>query len=147
MNRLHNPDSVAAPFSNYSQGVEMMQNAHIMFVAGQVGVDPDGNVAEGFEAQAERAFQNVGEVLSSAAMDFEDVSRMHVYLVNQEDVPEFRDIRDRVMGLARPASTLVVVEGLADPSWLVQIETVAARRMYFWSDGGLQPSTRGPLGV
>ena len=37
MNRLHNPDSVAAPFSNYSQGVEMMQNAHIMFVAGPSG--------------------------------------------------------------------------------------------------------------
>ena len=147
MNRLHNPDSIAAPFSNYSQGVEMMQNAHVMFVAGQVGVDPDGNVAEGIEAQAERAFMNVSEVLSSAAMDYDDVSRMHVYLVDPEDVAKFRGIRDRVMGLARPASTLVIVEGLADPSWLVQIEAVAARRMHFWSDGTFQPGSRGSLGA
>ena len=79
MNRMHNPETITAPFGNYSQGVEVMQNSHVMFVAGQVGVNPDGTVADGFEAQAERALLNVGEVLNAAKMGYEDLARMLIF--------------------------------------------------------------------
>ena len=44
-----------------------------------------------------------------------------------EDVALYRDIRDRMLGGAEAASTLVVVAGLANPDWLVEIEAIAAK--------------------
>ena len=135
MNRMHNPETITAPFGNYSQGVEVMQNSHVMFVAGQVGVNPDGTVADGFEAQAERALLNVGEVLNAAKMGYEDLARMLIFLTSRDDLPAFREIRTQIMGDARPASTLVIVSGLAHPDWRIEIEGAAARPFHFWGDG------------
>jgi enamine deaminase RidA (YjgF/YER057c/UK114 family) len=49
MNRFFNPETVALPFSTYSQEAEVMQNARTFYVAGQVGVRPDGSVPAGVE--------------------------------------------------------------------------------------------------
>jgi enamine deaminase RidA (YjgF/YER057c/UK114 family) len=42
------------------------------------------------------------------------------------DVALFRDVRDRTLGAAKPASTLIIVAGLARPEYLVEIEAIAA---------------------
>jgi enamine deaminase RidA (YjgF/YER057c/UK114 family) len=60
-------------------------------------------------------------------MDMADVVKTTTYLVNADHVADFREARDRVIGDARPASTLVVIDALASPDWLVEIELVAAR--------------------
>ena len=146
MNRMHNPETITAPFGNYSQGVEVMQNAHIMFVAGQAGVNPDGAVPDDFESQAERALLNVGEVLKAAKMEYADLVRMLIYLTDRDDLPAFREIRSRIMGDVRPASTLVIVSGLADPAWRIEIEGAAARPFHFWGDGTI-PSAPARHGI
>ena len=109
MNKLHNPETVAPPFSSYSHAVESMQNCHVLFISGQVGVNPDGSLAEGIEAQTETALNNIRETLRSANMDFEDITRLNTYVVNREDVAKVRGVRESILGDARPASTLVLV--------------------------------------
>lgn len=146
MNKLHNPDTVAAPFSNYSHAVESMQNCHVLFISGQVGVDPDGNTVQGIEAQTEQALKNVREALRSANMDFEDITRLNTYLVNRDDLAKVRGIRDGMMGDARPASTLVLVAGLASEDWLIEIEAIAAKPWHFYGDGSVI-ETRGRAGI
>lgn len=146
MNKLHNPETVAAPFSTYSHAVESTQNCHVLYISGQVGVNPDGSMAEGIEAQTEAAFKNVRELLKSASMDFEDITRLNTYLVNREDIAKVRGVREGLLGDGRPASTLVLVAGLASEDWLVEIEAIAAKPWHFYGDGTIY-ETRGRPGI
>ena len=58
-----NPDTVAAPGGLYSHSVEIPPNARWLVLAGQVGVKPDGTMADGIEAQDEQIWKNVVAIL------------------------------------------------------------------------------------
>ena len=126
MRKLHNPGTVAPPFGRYSNGVEVREGARWLHVSGQVGVDLKGGLPGDFEGQAGNAWRNVIAVVEAAGMRVEDLVKITVYITRPGDVAAYRAVRDRVIGEARPASTLVVVSGLADPRWLIEIEAVAA---------------------
>jgi len=122
----HNPNTIAPAFSSYSLGVEAPAGARWLHVSGQVGVAPDGSLAEGAEAQLETAFQNVLAILSAAGMGPHDLVKITVFLTRSEDVGIYREVRDRMLAGATPASTLLVISALASPEWLVEIEAMAA---------------------
>ena len=122
----HNPNTIAPAFSSYSLGVEAPAGARWLHVSGQVGIAPDGSLAEGAEAQMETAFRNVLAILGSAGMGPHDLVKVTVFLTRQEDVGAYREVRDRMLAGATPASTLLVISGLANPDWLVEIEAIAA---------------------
>jgi enamine deaminase RidA (YjgF/YER057c/UK114 family) len=122
-----NPPEIAPPFSRYSQGVEVPAGARWLYVSGQVGVRPDGTLAQGFAAQAEQAWDNVLAVLAAAGMGPADLVKVNVYLTQRSDMLESRRVRAAKLGDAAPASTLAVVVSLADPAWLFEVEAVAAR--------------------
>ncbi|HIP79344.1 MAG TPA: RidA family protein [Kiloniellaceae bacterium] len=126
MRILHTPGGIAPPFSRYSHGVEAKNVSRWLSVSGQVGVASDGNLAEGAAAQMEQAWRNIFEVLASAQMAPENLVKITAFLTSREDLSTFREVRDRLLGAAQPASSLVVVAGLADPAWLVEIEALAA---------------------
>ena len=67
-----NPASMAAPFSPISQGVEVEAGERMIYVAGQVGVRPDGTVSEGMEDQTEQIFLNIQTILRERGMDLEE---------------------------------------------------------------------------
>jgi len=127
MNRTYNPGGIAPPASAYSHGVEAQAAARWLYISGQAGAAPDGRMAEGARAQAEAAWRNLQAVLEDAGMNLRDLVRVNGYVTRREDVPVYREVRDAVVGTLRPASTLVVVAGLAHPDWLVEIEAVAAQ--------------------
>ena len=122
----HNPNTIAPAFSSYSLGVEAPAAARWLHVSGQVGVAPDGSLAEGAEAQLETAFQNVLAILGSAGMGPHDLVKITVFLTRSKDVGIYREVRDRMLAGATPASTLLIISALADPGWLVEVEAVAA---------------------
>ena len=122
----HNPNTIAAAFSSYSLGIEAPAQARWLHVSGQVGVAPDGALAEGPEAQMETAFRNVLAILSSAGMGPHDLVKVTVFLTRSEDIGLYRQVRDRMLAGATPASTLLIISALADPNWRVEIEAVAA---------------------
>ncbi|HEX9584007.1 MAG TPA: RidA family protein [Gammaproteobacteria bacterium] len=127
MPTFHQPGGVSPPFGKYSHSVEVGAGARWLHVSGQVGVTPDGRLADGVAAQCEWAWKNLLAILEQSDMDMADVVKTTTYLVNADHVADFREARDRVIGDARPASTLVVIDALASPDWLVEIELVAAR--------------------
>ncbi len=122
----HNPNTIAAAFSSYSLGVEAPAKARWLHASGQVGVAPDGSLAQGSEAQLETAFRNILAILSSAGMGPHDLVKVTVFLTRSEDVGLYRQVRDRMLAGATPASTLVVISALADPGWRVEVEAIAA---------------------
>lgn len=126
MLKHHNPGTVAPAFSRYSLGVEAPAGARWLHVSGQVGVKPDGALAHGAEAQIEVAWSNVLAILAAAGMGPHDLVKVMAYLTRAEDTGRYRQIRDRMLAGAQPASTLIVVKALASADWLVEIEAVAA---------------------
>ena len=123
--RQHNPPDAPAPFGAFSNGIEVPAGMRLLFVKGQIGIDPDGTLPEGFEAQARNAWKNVLAVLRSAGMDAGNLVQVRTHLTRRADYLVFRGIRDQFIGAGRPASTTVIVE-LIDPRWLIEIEAVAA---------------------
>ncbi len=122
----HNPAAVAPPFSAYSHAVEAPAGARWLHISGQVGVRPDGTLPSEPQAQMEQTWQNVLAVLRAAAMDPEDLVKVTSYVTGPEMVPLYREVRDTLLDGAQPASTLVIVAGLAHPDWLVEIDALAA---------------------
>jgi len=122
----HNPKTTAAPFSRYSHGVEAAPGMRWLHVSGQAGVKPDGTPVQGAEGQIEQALSNVLAVLAAAGMGARDLVKVTVFLTRPRDTPRYRQVRDRMLEGAQPASTLLIVKGLASPDWLVEIEAVAA---------------------
>lgn len=121
------PKAVHRPVSPYSHATEVPPSARWLYVSGQVGVRPDGTVAEGAEAQIDQAFRNVLTVLADAGMGPRDIVRLNAYLVRRSDLKAYREIRARHLGDLEPASTLLLVAGLSSPDWLVEVEAVAAK--------------------
>jgi enamine deaminase RidA (YjgF/YER057c/UK114 family) len=89
-------------------------------------VSPDGRLAESVEGQIEIAFANVFAVLAAGGMAREDIVDMLVIVTRHETVPVFRAIRDRMLGGHLACSTMLVC-GLANPDWEVEIAVTAAR--------------------
>ncbi|UYN96898.1 MAG: RidA family protein [Enhydrobacter sp.] len=125
-NKFHNPKSVVLA-GKYSLGCEIPAGARILFVAGQVGVDSGGKLLDGIDAQCDQVWKNIGEVLKAAGMDYRDIVKIVVFLTDSRFIAASRAAREKYIGEPYPASTLLIVQGLADPSMLVEIEVVAAK--------------------
>jgi enamine deaminase RidA (YjgF/YER057c/UK114 family) len=126
MNRSITTDKTPKPFSNYSVGKVVEAGSRLVYVAGQLGVHPDGRLGADEAEQHELAWRNVLAVLEAAGMTAENLVDTHAYITNPASVPLYRATRDRVLAGAKPAATLLVVAGLADPKYLVEVSAVAA---------------------
>ena len=127
MNRASNPPTVAAPIGAYSHSVEIPPHSRILYISGQVGIGPDGLLKEGVEAQTEQVCRNIVAILEANGMGIADLVKLNSYIINPGDLGAFRAARTRVFGDAKPASTLAVIQALAGPQYLVEIEAVAAQ--------------------
>jgi 2-iminobutanoate/2-iminopropanoate deaminase len=127
MNRKSNPDTVAAPIGAYVHAVEIPPNSRTLYISGQVGIGPDGQLKEGVEAQSEQVFANILAILKANDMGLEDMVKFTSYLVNPSDLQAYRAARARAFGDFRTASTLAIVQALAGPQYLVEVEAIAAK--------------------
>jgi enamine deaminase RidA (YjgF/YER057c/UK114 family) len=120
-----NPPTVPAPASTYSQVVIHPANARRIVVSGQVGVRADGTVVEGLDAQVEQAFRNLIACLAAAGAGPEHIVKVTSFMVAPGDVMVARKWRQRLMPGVAPASTYLVVAGLASSSFLFEVECEA----------------------
>lgn len=129
MHKTHAPDDISGPIApSYSLAVEVAPGARWLAISGQVGVGPDGELAQGMEAQAERAWNNIVALLRSAGMGLEDIVKVTTFVTSVDDVAGLREVRARFQADGhRPASTFLVVAGLAAPEYLIEIEALAAK--------------------
>lgn len=122
-----NPDTITTPASNYSQGVVVPRQAERLIVSGQIGVNPDGQLADGMAAQMERCWLNIFGVLEAANMSKHNLVKITVFVTDSTATSLYREIRDRMLEGHAPAATYVVVSGLASPDFLVEIEAEAIK--------------------
>jgi enamine deaminase RidA (YjgF/YER057c/UK114 family) len=122
-----NPSDIPAPASKYSQGVAVPAGARRLVISGQIGMTRDGKVLDGMEAQLRQAWQNILGVLAAGGMEVKDLVKVTTFVLDAKAVGLNRQIRDEFMKGHAPASTFLVVAGLAMPSLLCEIEAEAVR--------------------
>ena len=122
-----NPDGISRPFSNYSHVVTVEGGTKLVFCAGQVAADEQGNVAppDDFEIQTRMVMQNLTKALAAGGAEISDVTKVTIYICNPHDVPKARGILQTYFANYPPASTLCVLRGLANPNFLLEIEAIA----------------------
>jgi enamine deaminase RidA (YjgF/YER057c/UK114 family) len=121
-----NPATLSKP-AGYTHVVEVSGPVRTIYIAGQVATDKDGNVVgvSDMKTQADRVFKNLEAALTAAGATFADVAKTTIYTTDVSQVQAIRDARQRFMGDAPPASTLVQVVHLARPEFMLEIEAIA----------------------
>jgi enamine deaminase RidA (YjgF/YER057c/UK114 family) len=99
-----------------------------VYLAGQTPVDEQGQVVGrgDITAQATQVFENIKKGLAAGGADFSDLVKITVYVTDPRFREAVAEVRRRYLSAdALPASTLVVVAGLANPDYLIEIEVIA----------------------
>jgi enamine deaminase RidA (YjgF/YER057c/UK114 family) len=125
--RHSNPPGMTQPTA-YSQVVEANGPHRLVFVAGQTGVDASGKAAQGFRAQAVQAFENIKTALASVGGTVDNVVRLTTYMTDlEQNADTYREVRASFFTnkSALPASTLLQITRLANPSFLIEVEATA----------------------
>lgn len=119
-----NPPGVHTPHANYAHVARV---GNVLYLSGQIPVDVEGNLvgAGDAEAQAAQCFRNIEAILRHFGAEPEHVARVTTYITDLTYRPLVAGPRDRFFGTPGPASTLVVISGLASPDYLVEIEATA----------------------
>ncbi len=129
MIRLWTPKTMPQPASRYSQLALAEGVTRRLEISGQVGIHPDGTIAEGLSDQLDTALANIDRALAAAGMGRANLMKITVYLTENspEAVAAYRARRDLWVGDGPPpAATLLVVAGLASPSLVVEVDAIAA---------------------
>ena len=102
----------------------------ILFVSGQLGLDPDSNemAQGGVQFQALQAMRNLGAILLAAGLDFAQVAKATIYLTDMEDFATVNQVYAGFFeeGAPLPARACVAVAALPKGA-LVEIEAVACK--------------------
>ncbi|TME20344.1 MAG: RidA family protein [Chloroflexi bacterium] len=121
------PDALFKPTA-YTQ-VVVASGRRMVFVSGQVSMDAGGRlVAPGdFAGQARQVYANLRAALEGAGTSPAAVAKLTTYVVGYkaELRPLLAEARGAVFGADLPASTLVGVQALAEPGYLLEVEAIA----------------------
>jgi enamine deaminase RidA (YjgF/YER057c/UK114 family) len=99
-----------------------------VWVSGTGPVWPEGSCPDDAGAQARRCFEIIIAALAEAGAQPEDVVRTRMFLTSVEDAEAVSAVHGELFGAVRPAATMVVIAGLLDPRWRVEIEAEAVIR-------------------
>jgi reactive intermediate/imine deaminase len=117
---LINPKGTEAVYSSmhFSQAV---RSGDTVWISGQVGIDDKWKVAEGVEAQARLAFQNLQNVIKEAGGSLDDVVELTTFHVSMADFKSFSKVKSEFFPKDYPAWTAVGVSELVLPNILLEI--------------------------
>ena len=112
----------------YSHVVSVTGPGRMIYVAGQLARDTDGNIVGpgDMRAQLEQTFKNLDACLKAAGATWADVVKTNTFVTDYQAFSRCSDVRMRYLGVGSPTSTTIQISGLAQPEAMVEIELVAA---------------------
>lgn len=117
-----NPDPMAQ--FHISQGFQV---GDFVVVSGQTANNEHGVLIgeNDFDAQAEQVFKNLDMVLKAGGASLDTVIKVTIYLTDMSNFPKIVELRKQYFTTPYPADTIVEVEALASPEFMIEIEAVA----------------------
>jgi enamine deaminase RidA (YjgF/YER057c/UK114 family) len=114
-----------SPFEDTIGFSRAVRAGSTVVVSGTAPVWPDGHVDPDPAVQARRCWEIVVAALEEVGAGVADVIRTRQYVVDASVADAVGGVHGQVFGAVRPASTMVVVSGLLDPRWVVEVEADA----------------------
>lgn len=105
----------------YSQAIKANG---VIYTSGQIGLNPQGILVEGIEAQTRQVLNNLSEVLKAGGSSLQQVFKTTIFLSNMEDFTLVNAIYAEFFGEHKPARSTVAVKALPKGA-LVEIECIA----------------------
>jgi enamine deaminase RidA (YjgF/YER057c/UK114 family) len=111
----------------FSQAWKVDGPHSVIYLAGQAGVDDDGEfIHDGdFEGEVRLMFENMRRVLEEGGASLDNVIRMTVFIKDMSKIEEFTKIKLDVFGNHAPAQSAIGVSVLAVPELTLEIEATA----------------------
>jgi len=121
-----NPAGMPNPAARYSMTAEVAGEARWVLVSGQLPIAADGSVPGDYAAQAELVIAHIAAALAHHGLGWEHVVKLTTYLTTRAARAAWQEKRDALFPGTPPASTQVIVAGLADPRCAIEVEAIAA---------------------
>src|SRR5262245_43205487 len=122
----------APPVQGLYSHVARVAPGELAFIAGQVAIDAQGNVVGAGDVglQAAQVFANLGILLQELGSDFTAVVQFTTYLTSADHIPAFMAARSKLFANLfadgkYPPNTLLVVDRLVKPEFLLEVEAIA----------------------
>lgn len=122
---FNSPD-VPLPLGGYAQVVALEDHKKLVFVSGQIPADNAGVVPPDFASQAAQVWANIDAQLGAAGMTMADIVKVNVFLSDRQYALPNRTARQAYLGDLKPAMSVIIC-GIFDEAWLLEIEVIAAR--------------------
>jgi enamine deaminase RidA (YjgF/YER057c/UK114 family) len=112
-----------SPTGGFRQVVKV---GNLAIISGQTAQDPDGELVGGGdpEAQAEKIMQNLNACLAALGVTYKNVVKTTVYHTDRAYIQVFRDVRRRHWPDHGTAATSLIVSGLDNPGFLMEVEAI-----------------------
>ena len=117
--------SSGSPFESTIGFSRALRAGNRVLVSGTAPVWPDGTCPDDAGVQARRCFEIIAAALGDLGAGLDDVVRTRMFLTSATDADAVGAVHGELLAAARPAATMVVVAGLLDPRWKVEIEAEA----------------------
>ena len=123
-NTIINAEQAPAAVGPYSHSVLADKT---LYVSGQLGLNPNGDMGETVAEQTDQALINLGEILKTAGFSYNDIVKTTIFVTNMGDFATVNDIYGRYFEATPPARSCVQV-GALPKAGLVEIEAVAVKQ-------------------
>lgn len=123
--QLRPTDGIYPPTPDYVHGIEVVDPSRFVFIAGTMGLRPDGTPGADIDEQLSLVWRNIARILAEAGMTVDNIVRLTTYLTDASHAEKNGIVRTEVLGGRVIPTTAIVVETLVS-EWLVEIEVIAA---------------------
>jgi 2-iminobutanoate/2-iminopropanoate deaminase len=98
-----------------------------LYIAGQVARDVRGKlVGKGdFEAQARQVYANLKSILEEMGGGLRNIVKTTTILTHYGNMESYRKVRNEFFGEIMPPNTLLIIESLASPDFMIEVEAIA----------------------
>jgi enamine deaminase RidA (YjgF/YER057c/UK114 family) len=96
-----------------------------VFVSGTAPVNADGSCAPDVASQLRRCFEIIEKALMEAGGGLADVTRTRIFLTDRSDAHVVEKVHGELFTDIRPANTMLIVSGLMNPQWKIEVEVDA----------------------
>src|SRR5699024_4531647 len=126
-----NPEGASQPQGQYAH-VAKTNSDSLYFIAGQLSVAEDGNVAgvNDFETQFYQVFKNLKAVIDGLGITHNHIIKFNTILVHEQHIELFKKLRSEyfptIFEDAFPPNTMTVVKRLVKEEFLLEVEAFAA---------------------